>query len=84
MRFETSDTVSKACKVLSGLSFLMACSADAQVRAPEKPVTVHVTIFSPSTMDGVSTWASMKQAPSVPYDSTGPASAFFFATFTPK
>src|SRR5260370_36504195 len=44
MRFETSDTVSRARKVLSGLFFLMACSADAQVRAPEKSVTVHVVV----------------------------------------
>jgi plastocyanin len=44
MRFETGDTMSKASKVLSGLFFLTACAADAQVRPLEKSVTVHIVV----------------------------------------
>ena len=79
MRFETSDTVSKACQVLSGLSFLMACTADAQVRAPEKSVTVHVVVSQARATNVSKTAASKAQDASNvvvwfrPLDRTEPA-----------
>jgi plastocyanin len=61
MRFETSDTMSKACKVLSGLFFLMACTAGAQVRAPGKSVTVNVVVSQAAATNISKTAASKIQ-----------------------
>jgi plastocyanin len=44
MRFEASDMMSEACKVLGGLFFLLACTAGAQVRTPGKSVTVSIVV----------------------------------------
>ena len=79
MRFETSDTVSKASRVLIGLFFLMACTASAQVRAPEKSVTVHVVILQARATSVSKTATSNAQDASnvvvwfTPLDRTEPA-----------
>jgi plastocyanin len=64
MRFEASDTMSKAGKVLGGLFFLTASTAGAQVRAPAKSVTVSVVI-SQATATNVSRTAKIQDASNV-------------------
>src|ERR1700747_1133774 len=49
MRFEASGTMSKAWKVLSGVFFLVACTGDAQVRAPGNSVIVNVVVSQAAT-----------------------------------
>jgi len=46
MRFETGDTMTKACKALVGLFFLGPCAGGAQT--PEKSVAVNVVISQPA------------------------------------
>jgi plastocyanin len=59
MRFEMSDTMSKACKILCALFFLVASAGYAQVRAPEKAVLVKVVV-SQATATNVSRTAASK------------------------
>jgi len=77
--FETGDTVNKAGKLLSWLFLLAACTTSAQVRPPEKSVTVHVVVSQAKATNVSKAATSKAQDPSnvvvwlTPLDRTEPA-----------